>query len=386
MYQVKILLSEAFYNVSLWFFNILSYIIPKRKNYYAFYPLHDTTKFSGNLRAMIFYLIENHKDIDIVVISNNKNVRKELKEIGVKSSALFSAFSWSLLRSEFIFIDASRTTILRDAKVYVIQLWHGVGFKNIALLNDNVNQNAKRILSKFYKKYVLLITSSENDFKKKQESFKSPNIVITGSPRNDVFFSSSSYFEEIKLKYNLKKYSKIISYAPTFRDFKTTSPFSEEFWYLLQKHLEKNNEIFIVKKHPWDKYLDVPKNLANIKDLSKIIADPQELLLITDLLISDYSSITTDFTLTGKPILIYAFDLENYKNNCRSIYYNLEEVLPQPFIFDEDDLLEKIKNETWTTNSIYIESYKKFKRIFHKYNDGNSSQRVMNEVLKLSKK
>lgn len=383
MYRLKIFLAETFYKLTLWVFNVLSFCIPKKKNFYGFYPLHDTTKLSGNIKAMLLYIKDNHKNIECVVITKNEKVQKELKCLGLKSRAPFAGFCWTLLRAEFIFIDASVTQILVNSKLSIVQLWHGVGFKNIALLNDNVTDNTRNLLAKFYRKYKLLISSSDNDLKKKKDSFMAPNIKITGSPRNDIFFSRPSYSEEIKKKYDLEPFTRIITYAPTYRDFETTPPFSESFWLSLQEHLQNENEVFVVKKHPWEKYLNVPENLANIKDVSSVIADPQELLFITDLLISDYSSITTDFSLMDRPILIYAYDFEIYKNSCRSIYYNLEEILPKPFVHSEGELLKKIENVHWLNDETYKDSYKNFKITFHKYNDGNSSQRVMNEVLKI---
>lgn len=128
----------------------------------------------------------------------------------------------------------------------------------------------------------------------------------------------------------LETYSRIISYAPTFRDFETTEPFFESFWRSLQDFLDRTNQVFIFKTHPEDRNLKVLSNFKNIKDLSHIVDDPRELLLISDLSIS--SSLTTDFTLTGKPTLIYAYDFEGYKNNCRSIYYDLEEIISKPFV------------------------------------------------------
>ena len=112
----------------------------------------------------------------------------------------------------------------------------------------------------------------------------------------------------------------------------------------------------------------------------------QVLLLITDVLISDYSSISTDFVLTGRPIFIYAYDLQDYMNNCRSIYYNITEVLPQPFLHTDMELLAAIKDENFSDKPITKASYNKFQTLFHKYLDGNSSNRVVEEVLKLKTK
>ena len=71
-------------------------------------------------------------------------------------------------------------------------------------------------------------------------------------------------------------------------------------------------------------------------------------MIITDLLISDYSGIITDFVITDKPVILYMYDFQLYLENCRSMYFDLEEILPKPFVFKEEDLLEKIINSDWT--------------------------------------
>src|SRR5690606_30207570 len=92
----------------------------------------------------------------------------------------------------------------------------------------------------------------------------------------------------------------------------------------------------------------------------------------------------TDFAITNRPILLYVYDLDVYKKTCRDFYYDINEILPQPFVFTQEDLLDKIKSNSWQNEEEYIKSYTIFKNRFHKYFDGNSSERVLNEILKLS--
>lgn len=362
----------------------LSRLIPVKKEYYAFYPLHDLSKLSGNIRAMVLYIRDNHKEIKPVIITKSKMIKKEAEQLGIKSTMPFFGFSWTLLRAKFLFLDSNWFPRLLSPKLSIIQLWHGVGFKNIALMDDNLTKEEKEKFEYYYRKYALLISSSEADLKKKEASFHSSKIAITGSPRNDIFFSAPERFEEIKKKYNLNSYSSIITYAPTFRDFETTAPFSAQFWKPFQEYLEKTNQLFAVKKHPLDRYLKIPSGFPNIIDFSNAISDTQELLLITDVLISDYSSISTDFALTGKPIISFLYDFESYKQNCRSIYYDLEEILPKPFVSTEEELLDKIMHQNWTEKVENKESYTRFIDLFHKYTDGNSCRRVMKDVLTLN--
>lgn len=359
-----------------------SLIIPKKKSYFVFIPLHDTKKFSGNIRALVLYAIQHHLDIDVALITFNKSVFKKAKSEGVPSIySYFGAFK-AVLRAEHLIID-SGTHFFSLGNFSIVQLWHGTGFKHIGLLNNNTSKNNKIRIRKHYSKYKLIVASSEDDLKRKNKSFGTNKSVITGSPRNDIFFENEIYINGLRKVYNVMGYSKIITYAPTFRDFETCSPFSEEFWSKLNDYLKKSNTLFIVKKHPWDRYLKILNEYSNIRDFSKSISDVQELLLFTDYLITDYSSIATDYAITGRPILIYAYDYDLYRKKCRSIYYDLEDILPKPFIKNEDDLLDSIKSG-FNINSLEAGgAYEGFKRKFHCYFDGNSSKRVMEEIFKI---
>ncbi|WP_026452217.1 CDP-glycerol glycerophosphotransferase family protein [Aequorivita capsosiphonis] len=364
---------------------ILSRIIPKKRNYFVFIPTHDRKNIlSGNSLALLQYIENNHPEIDYaLVLLGNKDavIPKEENGLTVKRNTLSSY--WSILRAEHIILDMIVfDPLLENGQFSIIQLWHGTGFKNIVLLTNHT-ENYIRVVKNLSPQIKLVVATSESDTIRKNVSFQVENARITGSPRNDVFFKEKDYFRSLRKKYKLENYDKVISYAPTFRDEATTSPFSDNFWKKLNDHLVKNNEVFIVKKHPWDKHLIVPSYYSNIKDYSSIIKDPQELLLITNLLISDYSGIITDFVIMDKPVLLYMYDLDMYLESCRSMYYDLEEILPKPFMYKEEELLERITTNDWMEDKEYKESYNAFKNQFHKYLDGNSSKRVTEEILKL---
>ena len=142
---------------------------------------------------------------------------------------------------------------------------HGTDFKNIALLTEHT-PNYIRILKKQVNQFRFVVGNSKADAIRKNGSFEVENAIVTGSPRNDVFFEGKDYFNILREKHNIKNYNRVILYAPTFRDSETIPPFSDNFWRRLNDSLIKNNEIFIVKKHPWDKFLKVPDTYSKIKD------------------------------------------------------------------------------------------------------------------------
>lgn len=380
MSLIKIYSSKLF----LLILRIFSYVIPKREGKLVFQQRHNLNQFSGNIKALVLYAHKNYKNGNIYVVSDRKSLYKEVAEYGIPVIGNKLSSYWHILRAELLIIDSSATKYA-GWNLKIVQLWHGTGFKNIGLLQDSINSEEYKFLKfkKHYSQYKLVIATSEDDQRRKKESFDISNVVITGSPRNDVFFEGENYIGALKNKYEMATFNRIISYTPTFRDFETSAPFSGSFWSRLNDYLVGTNSLFIVKKHPWDKYLDVPKEYSNIKDLSKVFVDVQELLLITDFLISDYSSITVDFSITTKPILLYVYDLEIYLKTCRSMYYDIERTLPKPFVQNEEELLEGIIENGWLNNPQVRQRYKHFRNKFHKYLDGNSSERVMNEIIRL---
>jgi len=376
---MKKFLKDLFFYV----IGILSYVVPKEKNLYVYIPVHDKIKFSGNIKALFLYSAANHPEIKNVLITTNPKIYDEVKKMGYRAIHSRLKAVWVVLKAEHLIIDATTNTLF-FGRFSIIQLWHGTGFKNIGLLNNNITKSDLKKFYKHYNKYRFVVATSKDDVIRKNDSFGKKLALVIGSPRNDFFFSDKVQVGVIKKKYEISNFEKIITYAPTFRDFETIPPFTDGFWIKLNELLKQQNVVFVIKKHPWDKYLSVPDNFSNIKDLSVLVSDVQELLLVSDVLVSDYSGIMTDFAITNKPIIVYNYDYEQYKEICRTMYYDLEEILPKPFVKDENDLLEKISDLSWTQEILAKESYASFRNKFHYFLDGNSSERVLAEIMNLN--
>lgn len=366
-------------------FTWLSYLIPKQAGLIVFYPTHNKTGFSGNLKSYFIYLnnCTEKSKYTAVWCTNNASTYHLLKSQHFKVVKNRLAVHYKLFRAEHIIQDSTYTWLIGNFSI--IQLWHGNGFKNSALLDTNNSPKKLVLLKKAYSQYKMIASSSKAHQDLMIQSFENENVAIVGSPKNDIFFEDPAVFLEIKKRYGLDQFDKIYAYTPTFRDKGEFDPFTDQFWKDLNTWLEENNVAFIVKKHPWDKTLKVPDNYQNILDLSERIGDSQELLLISDLLISDYSAIVTDFAITGKPILYYFHDYDNY-TKMRSFYYDLKTVLPGPFIYDSETLLSHIKDLNWFTEPSYQLQFQRFLRTFHTYMDGNASRRVLKEMEQLSAK
>ena len=210
--------------------------------------------------------------------------------------------------------------------------------------------------------------------------FGSPNNCITGYPRNDIFFGEIFDRQAYKQMLGLADYEKLILYAPTFRDHGTFEPFSTHMWRQIDQLMKDRKSLFIVKKHPGDRKLTVPSDLDNVIDMTTAIGDVQELLAASDTLITDYSTIVTDYGLSGNPVIFYTFDLDLYQANSRPLTDDFHTVLPGPFAHDEGELYALISDEGWFNDPDYQAKYSRFVSHYHTYRDSQSCQRVLEKM------
>lgn len=369
----------------LYLLNSLSYIIPKKKGYWVFLPARFQSQFSGNLKYFFLYIHQVNKKIHPLWVTSNEDVFLQLEQCSLPVKKYKVLPFWQILFAEYIFIE-NKHIYLSGGNFRFIQLWHGTGFKNIVNLRSEWKSNSfkkKDQLQRHLSQYILVLATSYSEKIRREEAFASRNVVITGSPRNDIFFDERLNRSEYKEKMGLDQFSKVILYAPTFREDGVFTPFSSSFWERLNEWASSSNSIFIVKKHLNENNLSIPNTLSHIRDLTSQVSDVQELLVVTDLLVSDYSSIVTDFVLTRRPVIFYFFDYEEYQKNSRTFYYDLHATFPGPFAYNESDLLEMIMDLSWFQAQSYQEKYTSFINTFHMYNDGNSSSRLLQKILEI---
>jgi CDP-glycerol glycerophosphotransferase (TagB/SpsB family) len=118
------------------------------------------------------------------------------------------------------------------------------------------------------------------------------------------------------------------------------------------------------------------KNILSIKRNIDIM----DLLIIADVLITDYSSVFYDYLLTLRPIIFFANDLEKY-TEVRDFYYDYKSFVPGPFVQNGDELIQALKNiKQW--NPEYEEKRRTVRDKFNKYSDGRATERII-EILNL---
>lgn len=264
----------------------------------------------------------------------------------------------------------------------IIQLWHAPGaFKKFGASSNN-NKDEIRMIEKSSENVDYLITTSSNVSKYYRDAFRIDESKIKpfGLPRADYYFKDhdlKSLRKEFDKKFPEAQNKKIVLYAPTFRNNKETNNVFNFF------DLEKFNEelsddyILALKLHPKINSFfkeNISSNSSYI-DLSNY-ENTQELLLLSDVMISDYSSIMIEFAILEKPIIFFAYDYDDYLNKDRGFYLDFNKDLPGKIVYDNNSLIDAIKNNDFNDKKMS----KFLKTQFNEYN-GKASKKIVEFLL-----
>ncbi|WP_281863167.1 bifunctional glycosyltransferase/CDP-glycerol:glycerophosphate glycerophosphotransferase [Planomicrobium okeanokoites] len=267
----------------------------------------------------------------------------------------------------------------KDSQVYV-QTWHGTPLKRMGYDLKRLPSNNELARLNFQSaSWDYLITPNNYTTKILKRAFRySGSILETGYPRNDLLIKQpEKVIEETKNFYNIPSGKKVILFAPTFREWdpssfqkvaddvlKLSRKLNEESVILLRLHYLLSNRMSQLK---------LPNNVINASNYQDI----QELYLISDLLITDYSSVMFDYALLKRPIVLYCYDLEEYMTR-RGMYFDFEKFAPGPIYKTIEEVIEFVSNEE--KYSEYDERLEDFVEKFGSLEDGTASAQVVNQV------
>jgi CDP-glycerol glycerophosphotransferase (TagB/SpsB family) len=271
----------------------------------------------------------------------------------------------------------------------IIQLWHAAGaFKKFgySTLGRSFGPSAHYVEHiKIHSNYSKVVVSTEEVIPFYAEAFQTPikQIYPLGLPRTDYFFETDKH-EEFKKRF-LTEYpelvnKKLVLYAPTFRGSshqQSTFDYSINF-HSLSKVLGDEYAI-LVHLHPYmNGEIDRDRQFGGFVYQLDNVYSIEEILTISDLLITDYSSIIFDYSILSRPIAFFASDLASYTKE-RDFYYRYEEFVPGPIFHQSEELAHWIKQGDYDMDAIA-----KFKNRFLPGCDGNVTSRVVNKLIDLN--
>ena len=286
--------------------------------------------------------------------------------------------------------------IIKKKKQVHIQTWHGTPLKRLGhdldVKGTSTVHTVKELQDKYdrdTRRYDFMLSPSRFSTEKFMSSFdlkvlgKENIIVEEGYPRNDFLHNADeSDIARLKDEMGIPKDKKIILYAPTWRDASHVagkgytydlnidfddmySKLKDEYVILFRTHYLISNSF------KFEDYEGFIFNFSKYDDIN-------HLYVVSDLLITDYSSVFFDYANLKRPILFYMYDLENYQNEARGFYIDLSE-LPGPIAYTEEELLNDILNID-AIQTEYAQRYQSFCNTYNYLDDGQASKRVLERI------
>ncbi|MDP0483394.1 CDP-glycerol glycerophosphotransferase family protein [Bacillus sp. FSL W8-1202] len=351
-------------------------------------------QFSCNPRAIFEYLEENKDKYDYRLIWSIDKRNKDLFDnLDVKYLKRFSLkWLWYMATAKY-WITNSRLPlwIPKPRKTTYVQTWHGTPLKKLANDMDEVHmpgtttEQYKKNFLKEASKWDYLISPNAYSTEIFRSAFQFKRTFIeSGYPRNDFLHKENKYEEMLKIKDRLgiDRDKKIILYAPTWRDNSFYAKGKYKFNMVLDleslKDQLSDEYILILRMH----YLVSENiNLTAYKGFAYDFSnhnDIRELYLISDILITDYSSVFFDFAGLNRPILFYVPDIEFYRDKLRGFYYDFEKCAPGPLLKTTEKVIEAIHK---TKHYKQDENLTSFYDQFCYLEKGDSSKKVVEEIL-----
>ena len=263
-----------------------------------------------------------------------------------------------------------------------LQTWHGTPLKRIAFDIDNDRfraENRKYLenLGRDVGAWDALVSPNRFSTEIFRRAFRFDGPVLeTGYPRNDLLVSSEAepVRRRVRGELGVASGQRCVLYAPTWRD-------RADFRLRLDLDrlaAELPDVVVLLRMHP---LVDRPAGLgdaANVRDVSDH-GDLRELMVAADVLVSDYSSVMFDFAATRKPILLYVYDLDEYRDELRGFYFDIEADAPGPLVRTFDELLEALR-EPDAVRHDHAAAYGRFHDRFCHMDDGRASARVVDSL------
>lgn len=305
------------------------------------------------------------------------------------------SFSYFYLFSKAgIWVSDTRmpTYLIKRKNTTYIQTWHGTPLKKLALDLFQVNMEGESDLENY--KNEFLKNTKTWDYLLSQNSYSTrifrkafaydKEILEIGYPRNDILLNQNNEnaIKGIKQRFQLPMDKKIILYAPTWRDnehygphqYKFSSPI--DFSYLKEKL--STEYIILVKAHYLvSEQIDYNRLQGFLYQFGSTY-DIAELYLISDLLITDYSSVMFDYSLLNRPMVFYTYDLDQYKDKLRGFYFDFIKEAPGPIAITTEQLVTQVLEYD---NQKFDLKYKEFKKKYNHADRGNASKKVVDLIL-----
>ncbi|MBG9783664.1 CDP-glycerol glycerophosphotransferase family protein [Shouchella lehensis] len=350
-------------------------------------------QYSCNPRAIYEYLKAEETDYELIW-SVNRDYVKEFQERNIPYIKRLSLrWFFELARSRYWVTNSRMPNWLnKPSHTIYLQTWHGTPLKKLAADMEDVRMpgtNREQYVRNFHEEtanwdYLISPNPYSTEIFKRAFQFHK-EMLETGYPRNDQLVNGNTEQTIVRIKKELEipLDKKVILYAPTWRDHHNAGPGSYHFD--LKLDLERCKEqlgddyVVLMRLHSFiTKAPDFSEHNGFVFDVTKN-QDINELYLISDLLVTDYSSVFFDFAILKRPIIFFTYDLEEYRDDIRGFYFSLEKHAPGPIVKTTDECIQAIERAFKENDE---RKYEAFYNKFCLLDDGKATSRVVQNVFK----
>ncbi len=338
-------------------------------------------KYTCNPRYFYEYIDKYHPDYECIWSLTDEHIPIKGNAIRVRRNSL--KYFYYLATSKFFVnnVNFDNHYIKREGQIE-IQTMHGTPLKSYGLdvPGDFKTEYAKKQFINRCSRWDYLLVQSDYvaDITKSCVLFKKEHLKY-GYPRTDILYTDNNpeKITELKKKMNIPLEKKVLLYAPTWRESKK---FDLKLDIESLRNTLSDEYILILRLHHLA-FVDstVPKSDEFVYDLSRYDSI-EELYLVSDVLITDYSSTMFDYAILDRPIILFTYDLDDYINKRRGVYFDITEIPPGPIVSTSKEVeniilnLDKVENDT---KSLRV----KFQEKFNQYESGNSSKNIFENVM-----
>ena len=362
----------------------LLYSLPLENNL-IFISCFQGQEYKCNMKYIAEYIL--HSGEDFKIIWNTRpdfferfTVPSEIKKVEKKSIEYRRAIHTAKV---IIANDEMKELGYKKKGQYVINTWHGTGpFKKVNASIANRSMDYLESLRDQQQKFDLYISNSQDNTQMFRESFLyDGEIAEWGSPRIDILFQNNKKkIVEIRDKLGIPQNKSVVLFAPTFRE---NALASYENYILKPKMVKKalnerfkSDFVFLYRYHHHlyhaGQTLELQDGGVDVTDYLDIM----ELLIITDVLITDYSSVMWDFSLMKKPVFLYQPDLDEYLIKDKGLYMPVDK-WPYPKANSQKGLCDQIKQ---FDEKAYLDKLHNFFENDKSYDDGHACERLFNRI------
>jgi CDP-glycerol glycerophosphotransferase len=267
----------------------------------------------------------------------------------------------------------------------VLQTWHGSMLKRIGLDRPKVPAEKRRVIDVERAKWDLLLSQNRHstDILRSAYAWEGP-ILEEGYPRNDPLTPGSTQAGDgaaIRAALGIGPSQRAVLYAPTWRENMTTM-----VTFLDLERLAASlgpDHVILLRGHSRTVAFGASVKMRGVIDVTTY-PEVTDLFLAADALITDYSSVMFDYSVTRRPMIFYVPDMDAYRDSLRGVYFDLSEVAPGPVLDDQDDVADAVRALDQAGDR-YAALYERWVGRFNHHDDGRSAERVTEQLLAFEK-